>query len=81
MKQDSLPLEEDLLSLMATKTPLIGWRRAHHRRSKRGTNSKVSCAIVNSDNGPMEAMLKRQLPESVIKPIPVPRQFRLDLEE
>lgn len=68
MKQQDLPLDSSLLAMMATPEPKIGWRRAHCRTSKLGRSVRVSFVVVNSDRGPREKMMLRQLPETVKRP-------------
>ena len=79
MTQHELPLETDLLGLMARKKPKIAWRRAHER-VKNGRSVRVGLTIMNNDRGEQEKMLRKQLPESAKKPIRSDKRHQIDLE-
>lgn len=68
--QDELPLDPEIVTKESLKKPLIGWRRAHRRTSSTGRSVRVGMVVTNSDRGPHEEMLMRQLPERMKRPLP-----------
>ena len=79
--QNELPLLQTLFDNMGEKPAVIGWRRAHRRTTTKGRQVRVALVITNSDSGPMEELLNKQLPDAVRKPLPRKRQICLDLDE